>query len=206
LEKRKIPLEATPEEIKKSRSSPRLVRSLRKKLGISQKELAILAGVTVGAARLWEKGKFKPKDEKKAVMVTLRRQSLIGVLMGVVIILIVSSCATVPIKPLAPGELRLLSMATPQKLEIKVNVPFEVNINFEADGEPEIRNACFYWAGDGPHCYKVTDVNYGSPGTIKVKLAVTRPGSCTLDSYVVYTREGKGRPTNVVSFNIHILQ
>jgi hypothetical protein len=175
-------------------------------LGITQKALAILTGDTVGAARLWEKGKFKPKDEKKAVMVALRKQSLIGVLMGVVIILIVSSCATAPVKPLASGELRLLSMATPQRLEIKVNVPFEVNINFEADGEPEIRNACFYWAGDGPHCFKVTDVNYGSPKTINVKLAVTRPGSCTLDSYVVYTREGKGRPTNVVSFNIKVLQ
>ena len=73
LKKRKIPLGATPEEVKKSRFSPRLVRSLRRKLGISQKELAILAGVTVGAAHLWEKGKFKPKDEKKAVMVGLRK-------------------------------------------------------------------------------------------------------------------------------------
>ena len=72
-EKRKVPLEATPEEVKKSRFSPRLVRSLRKHLGISQKELAILCGVTVGAAHLWEKGKFKPKDEKKAVMVALRK-------------------------------------------------------------------------------------------------------------------------------------
>jgi DNA-binding transcriptional regulator YiaG len=73
LKKRKMPLEATPEEVKKSRFSSRLIRSLRKKLGISQKELAILAGVTVGAAHLWEKGKFKPKDEKKAVMVALRK-------------------------------------------------------------------------------------------------------------------------------------
>jgi DNA-binding transcriptional regulator YiaG len=73
LRKRKIPLEATLEEVKKSRFSPRLVRSLRKKLGISQKELSILSGVTVGAAHLWEKGKFKPKDEKKAVMVALRK-------------------------------------------------------------------------------------------------------------------------------------
>jgi DNA-binding transcriptional regulator YiaG len=73
LKKRKIPLGATPEEVKKSRFSPALIRSLRKKLGISQKELAILAGVTVGATHLWEKGKFKPKDEKKAVMVGLRK-------------------------------------------------------------------------------------------------------------------------------------
>jgi DNA-binding transcriptional regulator YiaG len=73
LKKREIPLEATPEEVKKSRFSPRLIQSLRKHLGITQKELAILAGVTVGAAHLWEKGKFEPKDEKKRVMVALRK-------------------------------------------------------------------------------------------------------------------------------------
>jgi DNA-binding transcriptional regulator YiaG len=71
--KRKIPLEATPEEVKKSRFSPALIRSLRKHLGISQKELAILAGVTVGAVHFWESGRSKPKDEKKAVMVALRK-------------------------------------------------------------------------------------------------------------------------------------
>ena len=73
LKKRKIPLEATPEEVKKSRFSPALIRSLRGSLGISQKELAILAGVTVGAVHQWEIGKFKPKDEKKSVMVGLRK-------------------------------------------------------------------------------------------------------------------------------------
>ncbi|MGZ3748093.1 MAG: helix-turn-helix domain-containing protein [Pseudobdellovibrionaceae bacterium] len=73
LEKRKVPLEATREEVKKSRFSPRLVRSLRKHLGISQKELAILCGVTVGAVHMWESGKFRPKDEKKALMVGLRK-------------------------------------------------------------------------------------------------------------------------------------
>ena len=73
LEKRKVPLEATPEEVKKSRFSPRLIRSLRRHLGISQKELAILSGVTVGAVHMWESGKFRPKDEKKALMVGLRK-------------------------------------------------------------------------------------------------------------------------------------
>ena len=62
-------------------------------------------------------------------------------------------------------------------MEIKIHVLFEVKINFWADGKPEIKTACFYWGGDGPHCFKVTDVGYGSPGTIKVKLTVTRPGS-----------------------------
>jgi len=42
-------------------------------LGITQKELAILTGVTVGAAHLWESGQFKPSMKKKAVMVALRK-------------------------------------------------------------------------------------------------------------------------------------
>ena len=79
LKKRKMPLEAPPEEVKKSRFSPRLIRSLRKSLGITQKELAILTGVTVGAAHQWEIGKFKPKGEKKAVMVALRKLGRRGV-------------------------------------------------------------------------------------------------------------------------------
>lgn len=73
LAKREIQLEATPEEVKKSRLSPRLIKSLRKHLGITQKELAILAGVTVGAAHQWEIGKFMPKAEKKAALVALRK-------------------------------------------------------------------------------------------------------------------------------------
>ena len=66
-------LEASPEEVKTSRFSPQLIRSLRKHLGISQKELAILVGVSLGAAHLWETGKFRPKDEKKRVLVALRK-------------------------------------------------------------------------------------------------------------------------------------
>jgi DNA-binding transcriptional regulator YiaG len=75
LEKGKTPLEATPEEVKESRFSPRLIGSLRRRLGITQKELAILTGVTVGAVHLWEIGQFKPGMKKKAVMVALRKLS-----------------------------------------------------------------------------------------------------------------------------------
>lgn len=130
---------------------------------------------------------------------------LITTLMGGIMVLS-SSCATVQTRPLLSGELRLLSMNALGGPEIRVNVPFEVKISFEADGEPEIRTACFYWGGDGPQCFKVMDVNYGSPRTIKVKLVLTRSGYHGLESYVVYTREGKGQPTNVVSTNIRVLQ
>ncbi len=73
MRKEKIPLEAAPDEVKKSRFSPRLIRSLRKRLGISQKEMATLAGVTVGAIYQWEQGIFEPRGNKKSVLVALRK-------------------------------------------------------------------------------------------------------------------------------------
>jgi DNA-binding transcriptional regulator YiaG len=72
-ESKKLPLEASAEEVKASRFTPERIRNLRRKLGISQKGLAILAGVTVGAVGLWEKGKFRPAANKKAVLVALRK-------------------------------------------------------------------------------------------------------------------------------------
>ena len=68
-----IKLEATPDEIKQSRFSPRLIRSLRKHAGVTQKELAQLAGVSIGAVQMWENGKFRPSDKKKALLVGLRK-------------------------------------------------------------------------------------------------------------------------------------
>jgi len=73
LRKEKVLLEAPPEEVKVSRFSPRLIRSLRKHLGITQKELAILAEVTVGAIHQWESGIFVPRAQKKSVLVALRK-------------------------------------------------------------------------------------------------------------------------------------
>ncbi|MDP3016351.1 MAG: helix-turn-helix domain-containing protein, partial [Deltaproteobacteria bacterium] len=70
---KKISFEATPEEVGASRLSPRLIRSLRKRLGISQRDLARLMGVTPLAVYQWETGTFKPKKEKKAMLVGLRK-------------------------------------------------------------------------------------------------------------------------------------
>ncbi len=65
--------EVTLEDMKKARFSPRLIKSLRKHLGVSQRELAKLAGVTGGTVFHWEKGKFEPKDDKKKILVGLRK-------------------------------------------------------------------------------------------------------------------------------------
>lgn len=69
----KFKLESSPEEIKASRLTPDRIRSLRKKLGVSQRELAILTGASMGAVVMWEKGKFRPKPEKKGTLIALRK-------------------------------------------------------------------------------------------------------------------------------------
>jgi DNA-binding transcriptional regulator YiaG len=66
-------LEASPEEVKASRLTSERIRSLRNKLGISQRELGILTGASLGAVLSWEKGKFRPKGEKKVALVALRK-------------------------------------------------------------------------------------------------------------------------------------
>ena len=66
-------LEATPEEVKASRLTPDRIRGLRKKLGISMRELGILTGSSLSSILSWEKGKFKPRGEKKGALVALRR-------------------------------------------------------------------------------------------------------------------------------------
>jgi len=130
---------------------------------------------------------------------------LIAVLMGVGVLLVISSCATAP-KPLTPGELRLLDMHISESDTIKADIPFVVDINFQADGEPQMRAACFYFSGDGPHCSKVTDVIYGSPGTgrMKVETKTKNVGSIHLECYATYIRDGKIEATNVIGTDFSI--
>jgi DNA-binding transcriptional regulator YiaG len=73
LEETKPKLEATPEEVKASRLRPDRIRGLRKKLGIFMRELGILTGSSLGAVLSWEKVKFKPRGDKKAALVALRK-------------------------------------------------------------------------------------------------------------------------------------
>lgn len=72
-ESKKLKLEASMEEAKASRFTPERIRLLRKKLGISQKDLGILAGVSLSAVASWEKGKFHPNLNKKATLVAIRK-------------------------------------------------------------------------------------------------------------------------------------
>jgi len=70
---KKLKMETNLEEAKAARFTPERIRLLRNKLGISQKGLSVLAGVSMGAVASWEKGKFHPKLEKKAALVAIRK-------------------------------------------------------------------------------------------------------------------------------------
>ena len=66
-------LEAPPDEVEKARLSPRLIRTLRKRLGITQGSLAKLVGVSAASVTFWERGHTHPTESNKAALVALRK-------------------------------------------------------------------------------------------------------------------------------------
>lgn len=119
-----------------------------------------------------------------------------SILMSAAILLAISSCIMV-----GKGELRLLNIEVPEGQRPRPNLQYWVRINFEADGNPEIRKACFYWSGDGPYCVDVKDVKYGSVAYFQVPL-YARVGSDSLQCYVEYVRDGKTQRSNVVASRV----
>ena len=61
------------EEAKAARLSPRLVGSLRRRLGLSQVALARLVGVSAPAVAHWEGGASTPTGQNRINLVALRR-------------------------------------------------------------------------------------------------------------------------------------
>lgn len=125
-------------------------------------------------------------------------KSLIGVPMGLVLTLLLFSCATVPTEPLGKGELRLLKINVPEHGNLRVGISSGVEIIFEADGEPEISRAICHISGEGPFYYKVRDVTYGSPGSFSIDLSAVEPGLQKVECYAHYVRDGKTQLTNPV--------
>ena len=66
-------LAAAPEEVKAARLSLLLVKKLRRRLGITQGELATLVGVSTSAVGSWEYGKAKPEGHNREALVALRK-------------------------------------------------------------------------------------------------------------------------------------
>ena len=123
------------------------------------------------------------------------------ILLSGIVLLGASSCATVPKEPLAPGEVRLLSMDV-VGAGLEAYSSFAVNIFFEAAGNPEITKACFYEAWQWwRYCSDVSDISYFTLGTkraFQVRLPGIDPGSYRVECFAEYVRNGETLRTNVV--------
>jgi DNA-binding transcriptional regulator YiaG len=60
-------------EAKAARLSPRLIKSLRRRLGVSQMALARIVGVSAPAVAHWEGGEAAPAGPNRATLVALRK-------------------------------------------------------------------------------------------------------------------------------------
>ena len=66
-------LGAPDAEVEKARFSPRLVKTLRTRLDLSQADLAKLVGVSSSAVATWEQGRSRPTGARRAAIVALRK-------------------------------------------------------------------------------------------------------------------------------------
>jgi hypothetical protein len=134
------------------------------------------------------------------------RTILIIILLGGIVILGVSSCATVPREPLASGDVRLLDIGVPGA-GIEEYTSFAVNIFFEAVGNPQIKRICFFESGEAPYCFdvsSVSDFTLGSKRAFQVYLPGLSIGSHRVECYAEYIRDGETRKTNVVFTQISV--
>ena len=65
-------LEAPEEQVKAARLSPLLIKKLRKRLGISQEQLACLVGVSCPVVAFWEQGRSRPQGPNRSAPVAWR--------------------------------------------------------------------------------------------------------------------------------------
>jgi len=148
------------------------------------------------------------------------RTILIIILLGGIVILVISSCATVTEGPegssisigkkelpSSEDELKLLSVDVPHSGNLSANVEYWTTINFVTGRKPEILRACFNFSGDGQSCVDVQakDVTYGSHTYFRVPIHVPA-GSKRINCYAEYIRDGKTRRTNTVTYYVIVLK
>jgi hypothetical protein len=131
------------------------------------------------------------------------RSVLIGILLSGIVLSMGSSCVTVPKEPLAPGEVRLLSMEALGS-GIKEGSAFPVNVFFEGEGKVEIKKACFYESKEKQFCSDVSYLTLGKKKAFQVYLPSTKAGSYRVECYAEYIRNGEIRKTNVIAAQISI--
>ena len=71
--KEPIKLAVAEDEVKAARVGAKWVKTLRKKLNVSQVELAVLLGISTSGVRAWEYGNSRPRGKNRAALVALRK-------------------------------------------------------------------------------------------------------------------------------------
>jgi DNA-binding transcriptional regulator YiaG len=66
-------LRAPADEVKAARLSARVIKNVRKKLGISQGKMAALLDVSPASVAFWEQGRARPRGTNKNALVALRK-------------------------------------------------------------------------------------------------------------------------------------
>jgi DNA-binding transcriptional regulator YiaG len=69
----KAELQAPEDEVSSARFSPRLIRKLRQRLGLTQGQFAALVDVTPACIGFWEQGKTKPAGKNREALVAARK-------------------------------------------------------------------------------------------------------------------------------------
>jgi len=134
-----------------------------------------------------------PDDKERRYV---RMRSKLSVIIGLGVLLVISSCAT---EPLREGELRLLKMQVPENGNLRVVGSYRFIINFESDGSAEIIRAVCTCPDSGTGVYRAEDVRYGSKlGNFSVWLSACAYGSQRLECYVDYVSNGKRQRSNSV--------
>jgi DNA-binding transcriptional regulator YiaG len=70
---RRARLQASPAEVEAARFSGGLIQKLRRRLKLTQAQLAQLVDVSVTAVRAWELGQSRPQGARRAALVALRK-------------------------------------------------------------------------------------------------------------------------------------
>ncbi len=128
---------------------------------------------------------------------------LMYILMGIVVVSMFSSCATVATEPSAPGELRLVGARFEEFGRVKQLLQYVIDLKFDSDNPVEVSRACFYWDDIGPICLDVMSVSYGER-TIRVNMPTPAAGFHVLKAYVYYLKDGRIQRSNTIQTTIEI--
>ena len=132
------------------------------------------------------------------------RSVLISILLSGIVLSMGSSCATMPKEPLAPGEVRLLSIEGLGST-VREGTAIPVNVFFEGEGRVEIKRACFYESKERQYCSDVSYVTLGTKRAFQVYLPSIKSGLYRVECYAEYVRDGETRKTNVVATQISVI-